>query len=163
MIESTSPVDPENARGQAEAWLLANQQPSIVLNLAGLYGGERKPINFILKAAPTLEALEVKSSLHLIHGDDVAAAILHCHESSDDTLWGMRWIVADGNVYDWWHLAADVPGLPHHYREWASQLASKNKVSLPRTTLRRQLNSAAFWQKTGACPQHKRFYETPNM
>jgi hypothetical protein len=47
-----------------------------VLNLSGLWGGERAPRNWIGRVAGTKEQLRGKTSLHMIHGVDVARAIV---------------------------------------------------------------------------------------
>ena len=159
---SSSPIDASNARGQVEERLLATKGlQSAVLNLAGLYGGERKPMNFILKAAPTRDALQQKNALHLVHGEDVSRAIIEMwKQRKDDRLWGRRWIVSDTNSYDWWHLAAIMPGLPSHYPEWSRSLAQEYSLSTPRPrlaagedpsprTLNRTLDGGEFWDVVG--------------
>ncbi|GAA5979608.1 hypothetical protein JCM11641_007885 [Rhodosporidiobolus odoratus] len=90
-----SPYDQSNARAMAEDELLSIHDETYVLNLAGLWyvlpsvpfvpfmpgGGSRLPWNWISRIAPSLEALEQKGSLHLIHGEDVARAIVAVHLS----------------------------------------------------------------------------------
>lgn len=51
-----------------------------VLNLSGLWGGERQPRHWIDRVAPTKEKLKEKTSLHMIHGTDVARAIIAVHQ-----------------------------------------------------------------------------------
>ena len=41
----------------------------------------------------------------MIHGEDVARAILAVHANFDRAV-GERWILTDSRVYDWWDLAA---------------------------------------------------------
>lgn len=159
---SSSPIDSSNARGQVEEQLLATKGlQSAVMNLAGLYGGERKPMNFILKAAPTKDALQQRNTLHLVHGEDVSRAIIEMwQQRKNDRLWGRRWIVSDTNSYDWWHLAANVSGLPPHYPEWSQSFAQEHNLSLPRPrleagedpsprTLNRTLDGGDFWDAAG--------------
>lgn len=50
-----------------------------MLDLAGLWGGERNPRHWIERVAATKEQLAEKKSLHLIHGLDVARGILGVH------------------------------------------------------------------------------------
>jgi hypothetical protein len=50
-----------------------------VLNLSGLWGGERQPKNWIDRVAATKDQLKDKTSLHLVHGEDVARAIIAVH------------------------------------------------------------------------------------
>lgn len=46
-----------------------------------------------------------QGSLHLIHGDDVARAVLAVHHAFDKAA-GQRWLLTDGRIYDWWDLAS---------------------------------------------------------
>ncbi|KAG2018462.1 hypothetical protein CC2G_007890 [Coprinopsis cinerea AmutBmut pab1-1] len=84
---------------------------STVLNLAGLWGGGRSPRRYLLRVAPTKEALRHKGSVHFIHGVDVARSILAVHSTFGKAK-GQRWIVTDGCVYDWWTLASAWGGDP---------------------------------------------------
>lgn len=105
MSNSDSPVNTDNERAQAEEILLGMHTKQkeagrkvAVLNLAGLYGDERNPANFAKRAADTKEKLKGKTSLHLVHGKDVARAILGMYRSLHDKeharkMWGKRWIV----------------------------------------------------------------------
>lgn len=102
-----SPIAASSLRGAAEAELLSlsPEFPTTVLNLAGLWGNSRSMRKFVGKVAPTKEALKNKGSLHMIHGLDVARAILAVHGEFFKAQ-GQRWIVTDGRVYDWWDLAS---------------------------------------------------------
>lgn len=102
-----SPIAESSLRGAAEAELLAlsPEFPTTVLNLAGLWGNLRSMRKFVGKVAPTKEALKNKGSLHMIHGLDVARAILAVHAEFSKAR-GQRWIITDGRVYDWWDLAS---------------------------------------------------------
>ena len=74
------------------------------------------------KGAPTKEALKngtissispiisktiriLQGSLHMIHGLDVARAILAVHAEFSKAQ-GQQWIITDGSVYDWWDLGS---------------------------------------------------------
>ncbi|KAF8072277.1 hypothetical protein FPV67DRAFT_1484715 [Lyophyllum atratum] len=103
-------------RASAEIELLAlsaPQTPTTVLNLAGLWGGERSPRNWVGRVAGSKEALRDKGSLHLLHGHDLARAVLAVHADFGRAA-GQRWILTDGRVYDWWDLAGawGVPRVP---------------------------------------------------
>ena len=52
-----------------------------MLNLAGLWGGERQAKNWIGRVAATKEQLKGKTSLHMVHGEDVARAIIAVHQN----------------------------------------------------------------------------------
>ena len=57
-----SPFDPDNPRASAEQELLALSPEFLttVLNLAGLWGGQRSMRNYVGRIAPTKEALKAK-------------------------------------------------------------------------------------------------------
>ncbi len=93
------------------------------MNLAGLYGAQRQPDNWISRVAKTKEQLGEKGALHLIHGVDVARAIVGVVEKdmkshnaagsgaeTSTTLFGRRWIICDCVSYDWWQLVWDLAG-----------------------------------------------------
>lgn len=77
-ITRHSPYDKSNERAIAEDEILA--LGGCVLNLSGLWGGERQPKNWIDRVAATKEKLADKRSLHMVHGRDVARAILGVHQ-----------------------------------------------------------------------------------
>ncbi|POY74760.1 hypothetical protein BMF94_2236 [Rhodotorula taiwanensis] len=127
-----SPYDKTNARAVAEDELLSMHEETVVLNLSGLWGGSRDPINWLSRVAPTEEALEQKGSLHLVHGLDVARAIVAVHlaktlptsaalsagsaaraignaEEEKRTGAGQRWVLTDLHIVDWWDLASAHP------------------------------------------------------
>lgn len=72
--DSSAPIDETNARGVAEEELIS--LGGCVLNLAGLYGGERNPRNWVSRVAKSKEQLGEKGAVHLIHGWDVARAVV---------------------------------------------------------------------------------------
>lgn len=98
---SSTPILETNARAMSEAHLLSyndEHRKTAVLNLSGLYGGSRDPSNFAKKVGETMEKLEGKTSLHLVHGKDVAQAIIGMWDTlkdskKQDEVWGKRWIV----------------------------------------------------------------------
>ena len=75
-----------------------------MLNLSGLWGGTRQPRNWIERVAKTKEQLAEKTSLHMIHGQDVARGIMALLGEGGFTK-GERWMLTDMFVYDWWALA----------------------------------------------------------
>jgi hypothetical protein len=76
-----SAYDRSNTRAVAEDELLA--LGGCVLNLSGLWGGSRQPKNWIDRVASTKEKLSEKFSLHMIHGHDVARAVVAVHRQFD--------------------------------------------------------------------------------
>ena len=102
--DSGSRYDKGNARAIAEDELLhINGGRACVLNLAGLYGGERLPRNWITRVAKTKEDVKGKGALHLVHGRDVARAVIGAHRYFQK-VGNHRWIVTDLHTYDWWDL-----------------------------------------------------------
>lgn len=151
-----------NARSVAEEEL--RELGGTVLTLAGLWGDERVPWNWPRKIASTKEKLRGKTSLHLIHGEDVARACIALHKKFYP---GDRYIVTDKHVYDWWDLIdgwaeelekqAEKDGLQLEYKTWVAELMTETKIgTLPRdkTALGRVLDSSAFWDKMGILPRH---------
>lgn len=185
--DSDSPYNTEAPRAQAEDALLAsNQVVATVLDLAGLYGGQRQPRNWVDRVVKTKEDLKGKGALHLVHGDDVARAIVGVHsrwvkgeQVGSKQATGRRWLVCDLRVYDWWDLVADwtaedlrmVQGKEHgeneqqiveratRLRSWVGELMLEEGVrALPRNTERlgRVLDGRSFWEAIGMWPAHGR-------
>lgn len=111
-ITRHSRYDTSNSRGIAEDELKA--LGGCILNLSGLWGGERQPKNWIGRVAATKEQLASKTSLHLVHGLDVARSILavHCNFEkakgerfvSSSVIWCHRWMTefATHRGYIYW-------------------------------------------------------------
>lgn len=120
-LDRQSPYDSKDARAVAEDVLRA--LGGCVLNLAGLWGGERDPRHWVDRVATTKAAVRGKTSLHMIHGEDVARVIVWLiYRCNEEDGWekfgkGQRWMVTDGFVYDWWSLFAG----------WADTAAQKDK------------------------------------
>ncbi|GAA5881793.1 hypothetical protein JCM16303_006457 [Sporobolomyces ruberrimus] len=165
-----SSYDVTNPRAIAEDELLSIHSNTFVLNLSGLWGGERDPSNWISRIASSKQALEVKGSLHLIHGLDVARAILAVHLSNrtvtkkeGQRLKGERYLLTDLRVIDWWDLASRYPSTaakstteetPKAFL-WVQELMKEHGVrALPRSPqeLGRALDSREFWDTFGLMP-----------
>lgn len=173
-----APYDKENPRAIAEDELLSLQ--GCVLNLAGLYGGERDPRHWVVRVAKTKAEVKAKKALHMIHGVDVARAVIAVHGHFTP---GKRWLLTDLRVNDWWDLIqAWGPEIRENvmpkgndkandgeqsetetetqqqkldYARWVGELMVEEDVrSLPRSadTLGRVLDSRAFWSEMGVWP-----------
>lgn len=105
-----------------------------------------------------------QGSLHLIHGIDVARAILAIHSNFDKAS-GQRWLLTDCRIYDWWDLAsawgADMSGgAEGQYQRgpqpvWVRELMREEGIRvLPRgvKSLGRALDSRDFWHEFGLSP-----------
>lgn len=174
--DSSSPYDETNPRAVAEDELLAVSD-AVVLNLAGLYGGTRQPRNWVDRVAKTKAELKAKGALHLIHGDDVARAVVAAHENFEKVK-GRRWLLSDLHVYDWWDLvlawavdtlqAAEdgsiedqksqtVMARQAELKDWVVELMHEEGVrALPRDTplLGRVLDGRDFWKALSLIPMH---------
>lgn len=116
----------------------------------------------------------------MIHGIDVARAILAVHEQFPKAS-GQRWLLTDGRVYDWWDLASAWGSGPTSSTEsdptstqsdpsedrgpqasWVVSLMRETGVrALPRSneSLGRALDSREFWETFGLTPLKGRMEE----
>ncbi|KAK0610031.1 hypothetical protein B0T17DRAFT_501012 [Bombardia bombarda] len=164
-------------RAVAEDELLA--LGGCVLELSGLWGGARDPRHWVDRVATSKEAVRGKKSLHMIHGVDVARAIVAVVRV-DDEKWdrvgrGQRWMLTDGFVYDWWALFAgwaelksvgegegegeedggSVDAKPTRQAQWVYELMVEEGVrALPRSMeqLARCYDAREFWATFGLAP-----------
>ncbi|KAI0129151.1 hypothetical protein BJ170DRAFT_624202 [Xylariales sp. AK1849] len=168
--DENSPYDASNARAIAEDELMSVADGAI-LNLAGLYGGARQPRNWVDRVVKSKSELKGKGALHLIHGVDVARAIIALHR---DFTPRKRWLLCDIHVYDWWDLIQDwaLDALRNaeeslsqvedyqitrqkELLNWVGELMEEEEVrALPRDTslLGRVLDGRAFWANFGTHP-----------
>ncbi|UJO12476.1 uncharacterized protein CLAFUR5_00323 [Fulvia fulva] len=161
-VNRKSPYDTSNKRAIAEDELKG--LGGCVLNLAGLWGGERDARNWVDRVAKTKEDVRNKKSVHLIHGVDVARAVVAImgdwHSSR-----GQRFMLTDGFVYDWWSLFAgwaegadedeDPSREPSQQARWVYELMSEDNVlALPRSMemLGRCYDSREFWSTFKLAP-----------
>ncbi|KAF2436586.1 hypothetical protein EJ08DRAFT_152818 [Tothia fuscella] len=158
-----SPYDKENTRAIAEDELLGlSSVNSTVLNLAGLYDDDvRKPRNWVDRVAKNKHDVGGKLALHLIHGIDVARAILNVHQKFP-AVQGRRWLLTDMFVYDWWSLIMDwggtlMDGETYRRAVWLCMQETYTEA-LPRSVekLGRVLDSRDFWGAIGILPEQGR-------
>ncbi|KAI0970475.1 hypothetical protein F4678DRAFT_140119 [Xylaria arbuscula] len=169
--DEDSPYDKGNPRAMAEDELL-RIAPTTVLSLAGLYGAERQPRNWVHRVISSKEGLKAKGALHVIHGEDVARAVLAVHRKFTP---GKRWVLTDMHVYDWWDLVQDwalqtLSANPTTVSEderkkqgdllaWVGELLVEEGVrALPRDTaaVGRRMDGRAFWRSLGIWPTQGR-------
>ncbi|KAI5859594.1 hypothetical protein GGS23DRAFT_314740 [Durotheca rogersii] len=170
--DDSSPYSHTDPRAVAEDELMA-KSGGAVLNLAGLYGAARQPRDWVDRVVKTKADLKGKGALHVVHGEDVARAIVALHRNFTP---GKRWLLTDLHVYDWWDLAQDwaVQTLRttetdelqddisiakvERQREllaWVGELMVEEGVrALPRETSRlgRALDGRGFWRAMGIWP-----------
>lgn len=160
----TSPYDTTNDRAIAEDELISVAQ-GCVLDLAGLYGGKRQPSNWVDRVIKDKASLKAKGAVHLIHGNDVARAILAVHQNFTPA---KRWLLTDLRVYDWWDLVQDWSTKvlkrveegeqidedevqkQRNLARWVIEAMMEEGVrALPReaSALGRVLDARAFWEK----------------
>jgi hypothetical protein len=161
-----APYDKEDKRAVAEDELLALH--GCVLNLSGLYGGERVPATWLPRIIKSKDDVRKRGAVHFIHGEDVARAIIATHRKFTP---GKRWIVADMRVYDWFDLIMSFNAMTESsttkeeletgqkFTQWVGELMEEQGIrALPRDmdTLGRKLDSRGFWYHHGLWPRHKR-------
>lgn len=165
-LDRHSPVDMSSERAVAEEELLALVgKNACILNLAGLWGGERNPQNWVSRVAKTKADVKGKGALHLVHGEDVARAIVGCLEEWEGVGVG-RWIVCDLRTWDWWDLILGWEGgtkdgglgegSHSEYGKWVLELMEEQEVrALPRgrELLGRCLDGREFWKKVRIVPR----------
>lgn len=163
-----SPYNHSMPRATAEDALLKHGH--CVVNLAGLWGGQRDPKDWVDRVAKTKEDVKGKKSLHLIHGLDVSRAIIAIM-GDWDTAKGQRWMLTDGFVYDWWALFAGwadkkkkeeantagdkVDDMPSDQARWVFELMTEEKIwALPRSmnVLGRCYYGREFWDTFKLAP-----------
>ncbi len=162
-MDRHSPYDKKNDRAIAEDEMM--QIGGCVMNLSGLWGGERSAQRFIRRATTSKSQLKGRRALHLIHGRDVARAIYAVHQKWPGP---SRWMLTDQFVYDWWALLAewgsggandsgdDATGEP---LTWVRELMEEAGVrALPRSMeeLGRAYDSREFWNTFGLSPVRAR-------
>ncbi|CZT42044.1 uncharacterized protein RSE6_01875 [Rhynchosporium secalis] len=161
-----SPYNTSDARAQAEDALLA--LGGCVLDLAGLWGGERNVRHWIDRVAASKEGLGTKKSLHMVHGIDVARGIVAVHERWEKAK-GERFMLTDLMVYDWWALILGFAGeldvengteeRAEKQIKWIGELMQEQDVrALPRNmeSLGRCYDSRDFWNTFGIMPTRSR-------
>ncbi|CDH54486.1 hypothetical protein RO3G_02053 [Lichtheimia corymbifera JMRC:FSU:9682] len=93
----------KDSSGRSEGEQVTLARGGTVVHLAGLWGAQRQPRNWVSRFS-TPEALRGKllqRQLHLIHGQDVARALVLGVHGQFAKAQGQRWIVTDGGCYDW--------------------------------------------------------------
>lgn len=153
---------------------------SMILNLAGLHGGARNPSNWISRVVKSKDDLKEKGALHLVHGEDIALAVVELTKSiststsaSTGTTWdrmkNQRWLLTDLHIYDWWEIVVSFKkkkkdgeldeGKESKEAEevqWVQELMRcENVRALPRGAeiLGRCLDSREFWEILGIWPR----------
>ncbi|KHJ34583.1 hypothetical protein EV44_g1930 [Erysiphe necator] len=168
-ISRKSCFDSINPRAMAEVNLL--RAGGCVLNLAGLWGGQRIPMNWLPRVASTKQELGKLKSLHLIHGKDVARAIVAVHQNPHLAT-SQRYLITDLIIHDWWEIALglgalslnhpDIQERNETYAKWINGLMQEQNVkALPRTPeqLSRCLDSSDFWFTFRLMPRNIYIYK----
>lgn len=171
-VDRRSEYDEGNARAIAEDELIGVR--GCVLNLSGLVGGQRDARHWLGRIFKNKEDVRNKRVVHLVHGEDVAQAIVGCHRHWDGVK-GQRWIVTDLRVYDWWDLGMSWGGaaleelrkgvFAEEEREqvehkgqiarWVGEcMLEEGAKALPRNseTLGRRLDARDFWRAIDTWP-----------
>lgn len=170
-LDRKSPYNATDDAGRAVAEDELLALGGCVLNLAGLWGGPRDPRHWVDRVATTKDAVKAKTSLHMVHGVDVARVIVALINKGDRGQWdtvgrAQRWMVTDGFVYDWWSLfagwaegqedeGAKIDAEPIRQAKWVYELMQEEGVrALPRSmeALGRCYDTRELWQTLGIIP-----------
>ncbi|KAJ2782251.1 hypothetical protein H4R18_002395 [Coemansia javaensis] len=152
------------ARAEAEEYMV-REHAAQVLNLAGLWGGERAPGRWgRFYTRDRLRQRIESRSLHLLHGADAARAIhavATCAAAPE--LPGGRWLVSDGAVYDVLQVLAADPRV----RELLASLLDEDEqarrllgarrvedVAMGASVVARRIDPSHFWRQFGTGPTH---------
>ncbi|KAI9485172.1 MAG: hypothetical protein EXX96DRAFT_493314 [Benjaminiella poitrasii] len=156
-----TPLDKSKDTGRMGAEDIILQRGGSVLHLAGLWGSQRQPKGWVPRF-PSREAIKDKllaRQLHLIHGQDVARAILAVHDRFKH---GERWVITDTTCYDWIQLfltwgskdqievARDLAVNDESCRKALGEGSLEDIVKRGGVTPR--LNSTEFWETFGLEP-----------
>jgi hypothetical protein len=166
----SSPYDHTDVRGIAEDELL--NLGGCVLDLCGLYGGERVPRKWLPRLVKSKEDVRKRGAVHFVHGEDVARAIIATHKNFTQ---GQRWIITDLRVYDWYDLIMSFSATPADEQEgatgeedqtlrlqcsrWVGELMLEENIrALPRdmSLVGRKLDGRAFWKHHDIWPRYQR-------
>ncbi|KAK6592781.1 hypothetical protein H4I96_11379 [Botrytis cinerea] len=139
-----------------------------VLNLSGLWGGERNPKYWIERVAASKVMLSGKKSLHMVHGLDVSRGVVGVIGNWEKAR-GQRFILTDLMVYDWWSLILGYAGeldaengdgkMEGRQIKWIGELMKEHDVkALPRSMddLGRCYDSREFWETFDVMPVRSR-------
>ncbi|KAF5869869.1 uncharacterized protein Bfra_010014 [Botrytis fragariae] len=161
-----SAYDSADDRAVAEDELLGLD--GCVLNLSGLWGGERNPKHWIERVAASKEMLGGKKSLHMVHGLDVSRGVIGVIGNWEKAR-GQRFILTDLMVYDWWSLILGYAGeldsengdqkMEGRQIKWIGELMKEHAVkALPRSMddLGRCYDSREFWESFKVMPVRSR-------
>lgn len=92
-IDESAPIDLSKSRVQGEEYL-REHHGAIVLRVAGIYGPDRNPLNWIRQSRITPS----RKYVNLIHAEDLAAICLAAIEKGKP---GEAYNVSDGHPYIW--------------------------------------------------------------
>ncbi|KAF7951264.1 hypothetical protein EAE96_006587 [Botrytis aclada] len=161
-----SSYDSTDDRAVAEDELLG--LGGCVLNLSGLWGGERNPKHWIERVAGSKEMLGSKKSLHMVHGLDVSRGVVGVIGNWEKAK-GQRFMLTDLMVYDWWSLILGYAGeldaengdgkMEGRQIKWIGELMKEHDVkALPRSMddLGRCYDSREFWETFEVMPVRSR-------
>ncbi|KAI8980451.1 hypothetical protein BDB01DRAFT_229526 [Pilobolus umbonatus] len=149
-----------SSRMPAEEELL--KRGGTVLYLSGLWGGERDPKKWVhrFSSPEVIRSKLLARQLHLIHGVDVARAIVAVHHQF---MAGERWIVSDNTCYDWIKLFL-VWGTEEQVRiardlavndpECHAVLGDHSLETIAKGQIVPRLDSTDFWDTFHLSPSH---------
>ncbi|KAG1439768.1 hypothetical protein G6F56_012179 [Rhizopus delemar] len=153
-----SPLDRSKDTGRMGAEDVLLERGGTVMHLAGLWGDQRQPRNWVPRF-PSTEAIRNKllnRQLHLIHGKDVARGILAVHQQFQPR---ERWLLTDQTCYDWielfltWGNSEQIETARQLAKEYPTELGSGTLEEIvARRQVKARLDSREFWETFGIQP-----------
>ncbi|KAJ2730746.1 hypothetical protein IW152_005045 [Coemansia sp. BCRC 34962] len=150
-------------RVEAEEYII--DSGGCVLNLAGLWGGDRIPekwARFYGSKDKLRERLKDRS-LHLVHGADVARAIYAIVTSANRaSQFAGRWLVSDDTVYDALQIFIGAEHIRGYLEELLSEAEARELLSANRlddiamgsSAVTRRIDASHFWSRLRLKPKY---------
>ncbi|CAO3694210.1 unnamed protein product [Umbelopsis ramanniana] len=158
-----TPLDPSLDTGRLPAENVVIKQNGTVLHLCGLWGGQRQPKNWMprMNKPEAIKGKILTRQLHLVHGKDVARAILAVHGQFTP---GERWLITDQTAIDWMKMFLvwgakeqidTIEDLRHNDPECREAIGDKGTLEdiVRKGGVKPRLNSDEFWSTFHIKPQ----------
>ncbi|KAH8553030.1 hypothetical protein BGW37DRAFT_488096 [Umbelopsis sp. PMI_123] len=158
-----TPIDPTLDTGRLPAENVVIKKNGTVLHLCGLWGAQRQPKNWLSRFTKreSIKGKILSRQLHLIHGRDIARAILAVHNQFTP---GERWLITDQTAIDWLKMifvwgskeqVSIIEDLRHNDFECREAIGDKDTLEeiVHKGGVKPRLNSDEFWATFHLKPQ----------
>ncbi|KAJ2794589.1 hypothetical protein H4S07_006715 [Coemansia furcata] len=151
-------------RVEAEEYVVGSCN-GCVLNLAGLWGGDRVPEKWarFYASKDKLRNRLKDRSLHLVHGADVARAIYAIVGNSDkSSQFAGRWLVSDEMVYDALQIFIGAEHIQEYLRELLEEAEVREMLSASKlddiemgpSAVTKRIDASHFWSRLQLKPNY---------